>query len=293
MSEYIEQFLNYLKIQRRLSSHTLRAYKTDLAQFEQSLKGKDIIEIAVIDVRNFVHKLHGQKMDPASVSRHLSAIRSLFKYLISEKIVDKNPAKEVSNPKTPTKMPSYLTEDVMEHFLNSPDTETLSGARDRAILELLYATGLRVSELISINKEQINYENRSIVVRGKGKKERLVLFGSYAQEAIKKYLIFRVELESIEGADIDALFLSLRGSRLTQRSIQRIVDKYIEQAGIKYKISPHSLRHSFATHMMNNGADIRSIQELLGHESISTTQRYTHISDKQMFENYDKFHPHK
>ncbi|MBN2693963.1 tyrosine recombinase XerC [bacterium] len=293
MSEYIEQFLNYLKIQRRLSTHTLRAYKTDLAQFEESLKGKELLAITTLDVRNFVHKLHNQKMDPTSVSRHLSAIRSLFKYLIGEKIVDKNPAKEVSNPKTPTKMPSYLTEDVMEHFLNTPDTENLSGARDKAILELLYATGLRVSELVSINKEQIDYENKSIIVKGKGKKERLVLFGSYAQDAIKKYLVFRTELESIEGADIDALFLSLRGTRLTQRSVQRIVDKYIELAGIKYKISPHSLRHSFATHMMNNGADIRSIQEFLGHESISTTQRYTHISDKQMFENYDKFHPHK
>ena len=178
----------------------------------------------------------------------------------------------------------------MARFLDIPDSSTPLGARDKAVLELLYATGLRVSELESLNTEQIDFTNRTIIVKGKGKKERMVLFGSYAAKSIEIYLSQRNALNPDENEK--ALFLNFRGTRLTARSIRRIVNKYIEEADLKLKISPHALRHSFATHMLNNGADLRDIQELLGHASLSTTQRYTHVSVKDMLENYDKFHPH-
>ncbi len=294
IEQHQDKFLEYLKTQRRFSKHTLRAYSTDLEQFINFLKkGYNKITIANITdlhIRSFMHELFNKKLDNISVSRHLSAIKSFFKYLLMEKVIQKNYAASVPNPKFDTKLPKYLKEEEMAMFLELPDTSTVLGARDKAILELLYATGLRVSELESLNIEQIDLNNRAIIVEGKGKKERMVLFGSYASNALELYLKERSSLAINE--EENALFLNFRGTRLTARSVRRVVDKYIDESDLKLKISPHALRHSFATHMLNNGADLRDIQELLGHASLSTTQRYTHVSVQDMLENYDKFHPH-
>ena len=293
MEEHKDKFLNYLKTQRRYSVHTLRAYSTDLEQFINFLKkGYKLIttaDITDVHIRSFMHELYNKKLDNISVSRHLSSIKSFFKYLLTEKAVLKNYAASVPNPKVDTKLPKYLKEEEVAIFLDSPDTSTVLGARDKALLELLYATGLRVSELESLNVEQIDLNNRAIVVKGKGKKERMVLFGTYAAEALELYL---KERDSLIVEEENALFLNFRGGRLTSRSVRRVVNKYIDEADLKLKISPHALRHSFATHMLNNGADLRDIQELLGHASLSTTQRYTHVSVQDMLDNYDKFHPH-
>jgi integrase/recombinase XerC len=289
-----EKFLEYLKTQRRFSEHTLRAYSTDLEQFINFLKksyDKIIIEnITDLHIRSFLHELFNRKLDNISVSRHVSSLKSFFKYLLTEKVVLKNYAASVPNPKSDTKLPKYLKEEEMAQFLDMPDSSTPLGARDKAILELLYATGLRVSELESLNVEQIDLNNKAIIVKGKGKKERMVLFGSYARDALETYLVERVHL--IVNEEEEALFLNFRGTRLTVRSVRRVVNKYIDESDLKLKISPHALRHSFATHMLNNGADLRDIQELLGHASLATTQRYTHVSIQDMLDNYDKFHPH-
>jgi len=293
IEEHKEKFLEYLKVQRRYSKHTLRAYSTDLDQFisflKKGYKTITITDITDTHIRSLMHELYNRKLDNISVSRHLSSIKSFFKYLLIEKVVLKNYAASVPNPKVDTKLPKYLKEEEIALFLDSPDTSTVLGARDKAILELLYATGLRVSELEALNVEQIDLDNKAIVVKGKGKKERMVLFGSYAMEALEHYLKERTTLASEEE---NALFLNFRGGRLTARSVRRVVNKYIEEANLKLKISPHALRHSFATHMLNHGADLRDIQELLGHASLSTTQRYTHVSVQDMLDNYDKFHPH-
>lgn len=295
MQDAVEKFLNYLKTQRRASEHTLRAYETDLKQFTKFMEQKypqvALKVIHEIQIRSYLHVMYQKKLDGISISRHLSALRSFFKYLINEKLMLKNPAEDVPNPKTESKLPKYLHEEEMELFLSIPDGNNALGARDKGILELLYATGLRVSELVSLNVGQIDLKSKSIIVKGKGRKERLVLYGGYAREALECYLKQRGQLIS-ERSD-DALFLNFRGGRLTARSIRRVVDKYIKEADIKLKISPHALRHSFATHMLNHGADIRDIQELLGHASLSTTQRYTHVSVKEMLASYDQFHPHR
>jgi len=293
MNKVIVPFLTYLEKQRRFSKHTIRAYSVDLKQFKQFIESKyknlSIDNIEDIHVRSYLHKMYLDKLDSNSISRHLSTLRTFFKYLLNEKKILKNPMENISNPKKETKLPRYLKEDQMMIFLNMPDITTPLGARDKAILELLYATGLRVSELVSLDITSIDMDNKAIVIEGKGRKDRMVLFGNYAKEALDDYVKLRVLLDS---QDEIALFLNFRGGRLTARSIRRVVNKYIDQAGLLLKISPHSLRHSFATHMLNNGAELRGIQELLGHASLATTQRYTHVSVNEMLDNYDKFHPH-
>ncbi len=293
MEEIIEIFLSYLEKQRRFSKHTIRAYSVDLKQFvlfiEKKYKKITLSTIEDIHIRSYVHQMYLDKLDAVSISRHLSTLRTFFKYLLNEEKILKNPIENISNPRKETKLPKYLKEDEMLTFLSMPDSSTALGSRDKAILELLYATGLRVSELVSLNIDSLDMENKAIVVEGKGKKDRMVLFGEYAKESLENYSSLRVLLDK-EGEN--ALFLNFRGGRLTARSIRRVVNKYIDEAGLYLKISPHSLRHSFATHMLNNGAELRGIQELLGHASLATTQRYTHVSVNEMLENYDKFHPH-
>ncbi len=296
MNDYIDKFLNHLRYQRRFSEHTIRAYETDLSQFKEFIDKKhkeiEIINISALDIRSFLHEMYKNKLDATSICRHLSSLRSFFKYLLSEKFILKNVAEEVKNPHTSIKLPRYLHEEQMFLFLDSINDSSPLGARDKAILELLYASGLRVSELVSLDVNSIDMDSKSIIVLGKGKKERLVLFGEYAKNALLKYFDVREQLLSND-EECDALFLNFRGGRLTDRSIRRVVNIHIEDAGLLLKISPHSLRHSFATHMLNNGADIRDIQEFLGHSSLAATQRYTHVSVQEMLESYDKFHPHK
>lgn len=297
MEREIKKFIDHLRYERNLSEETIRSYSADLAQFsgfldEEFEAGKKhrAKDVDVLSIRSFVGFLHKERRKKSSIERKIVAIRSFFRYLCKEGILNSNPASAISLPKKEKRLPKYLSVDEIFHFLNSPDKTTPQGKRDSAILELLYATGIRVSELVGLNLNDVDFREMTIRVIGKGKKERLLPFGSKALETMKEYLlVFSPKRE--KGPSPDAFFLNLRGGRLTSRSVRRIVDKYIKQTSIMTKISPHSIRHSFATHLLNAGADLRSIQELLGHSSLSTTQKYTHLDAAKLMEVYDKAHP--
>ncbi len=227
----------------------------------------------------------------STIARKLASIRSFFQFCLKKKWLEDNPAKVVSTPKQDKHVPTFLSEEEMKHFLDIPQKpEKALDLRDRALLELLYATGIRVSELVGMDVDDVNFLERLIMVRGKGKKERLLPFGSKAEESLRGYIAQR---SLINKGNIEAtpLFLNYRGKRLTSRSVERIVNKYIRRAALRRKISPHSLRHSFASHLLSRGADLRVIQELLGHESLATTQKYTHIDLRQLLDVYRKSHP--
>lgn len=236
--------------------------------------------------------LHNQKIEKSSISRKISALRSFCKFLLREGVLAQNPAKLVKLPKIPKKIPSHLTVEDCAKLIESPNLSTLLGKRDRAILELLYACGIRVSELSGLNLEDINFKENMVLVKGKGMKERLVPFGRYCHQALLAYLEVRPQtFVSRFQKSGEAVFLNHLGTRITTRSIGRLVEKYVRSSGLAQKISPHGLRHSFATHLLNSGADLRSIQELLGHKQLSTTQKYTHLSIGHLMEQYDKAHP--
>jgi integrase/recombinase XerC len=239
-------------------------------------------------------KLYQEKRKKSSIARKLATLRSFFRFLCREQVLEMNPARLVSSPRLEKKLPKVLSVDDVIRFIETPDTDTVLGKRDRAILELLYATGMRVSELAGINLDHIDFKNESILVRGKGRKERIVPFGSKAKEAMHAYMGMRGELlveAPEEQRDPMALFLNYQGTRITTRSVGRMLDKYVLQCAMAHDVSPHSLRHSFATHMLSAGADLRSIQELLGHARLSTTQIYTQVSMEKLMEVYDKAHP--
>jgi integrase/recombinase XerC len=300
MKDLIEQFGRHLQV-KNSSPHTLRNYLSDLDQFNDYLTPPDdqgqrtAYGIGLLDhqvIREYLSHLYDQKIEKSSMSRKISAIRSFCKFLCSENILKQNPAKLVKLPKVPQKIPSHLTVDDCVKLIESPDVSTPLGLRDRAILELLYACGVRVSELAGLNLEDIDFNEKLILVRGKGKKERLVPFGRHCHGALVAYLEQRRVLLGVSGdSSSAAVFLNHLGTRLTTRSVGRIVEKYARHSGVAQKISPHGIRHSFATHMLNSGADLRSIQELLGHKSLSTTQRYTHLTIGHLMEQYDKAHP--
>jgi integrase/recombinase XerC len=255
----------------------------------------DIRDIDNITIREFMAGLYSKKKKKTSIARKLATLRSFFKYLCREQIVDLNPARLVATPKLEKKLPKYLSVEEIIRFIETPDTDTVLGKRDRAILELLYASGMRVSELVNLNLADVDFKNRSLWVRGKGRKERVVPFGRKALEALEVYLTVRGQLlvEAIDGEpDALALFLNYQGTRITTRSVGRLIDKYAKMcADVNPDVSPHSLRHSFATHLLNAGADLRAIQELLGHARLTTTQVYTHVSAEKLIEVYDKAHP--
>jgi integrase/recombinase XerC len=235
-------------------------------------------------------QLHEKRLKKSTLARKLAAIRSFLQFCVKKKWIAENPAKVVATPKQEKLIPSFLSEEEMANFLEVPGSKRPLDLRDKAILEVLYATGIRVSELVGINMEDVNLGERLVRVRGKGKKERLVPFGRIAEEGLKSYLRTRsLFLEDRIGEK--ALFLNYQGERITARSVERIVDKYIRQTALKRKISPHSLRHSFASHLLGRGADLRVIQELLGHESLATTQKYTHLNLGQLLDVYRKSHP--
>lgn len=282
----MHSFYDYLQYEQTVSSHTLRNYMSDIKQFYTYIQGKHIDhwrKVTPLIVRAYLGNLF-QKNNKASIARKLSSIKHFIQYLAKHHILEKDFSELLSSPKQEKKLPKILDVDEMFHFLETPDTATLLGKRDRAILELLYATGIRVSELVGINKEDISWETQTLKVRGKGRKERIVPFGDKAKNALKDYLENRLQNSS-------AFFLNHRGNRLTTRSIARLIDKYILLCGSNRKISPHVLRHSFATHLLSAGANLRDIQELLGHESLSTTQKYTQVSVDKLMEVYDKSHP--
>lgn len=299
MRKSIDSFLDYLRFQRNYSSHTVRNYQGDLLQFYQYLtRGREDIrihprEIDHISIRDFLGHLHQKGNAKTSLARKLASIRSFFRYLYKEGKVPSNPARLVSNPRLPERTPRFLSVREVETILELPDSETDRGVRDRAILELLYASGLRISELVQINLEDLLLAQRLIKVYGKGKKERLVPFGKKAKQALLLYLGKRAALLRRQRTlrEPNAFFLNLRGSRLSARSIERSLKEYIKGSALLLDVHPHLFRHSFATHLLSNGADLRCIQELLGHEKLSTTQKYTHLSIEDLLRVYRSTHP--
>ncbi len=339
MNIAIAKYLEYLSAVRNSSPHTISNYGKDLGQFvaylsPPGLEPPALSAVTHNTIREFVGHLHDQGLQKSSIARKLAALRSFFKYCVREELLKENPARLVPTPKLPKRIPSVLSAEEMNGFLNQlaemgPSSGSSGGEispkggrskeiappglpaklrdeglllrRDRALLELLYAAGLRVSELTGLNVGDIEQKERMLRVRGKGDKERIVPYGTKAQEALGKYWPLREELllqaSSSRGRHrhaphTEAVFLNYAGRRLTQRSVGRIVKKYVRLVNVNWDLHPHSLRHAFATHLLADGADLRAIQELLGHQSLSTTQKYTHASIRQLMDIYDKSHPH-
>jgi len=298
MKRLASRFLAYLLDERNYSPATIRSYRSDLDQFLVFLGsrggGGDPSPEAIdpLVVRAFLGWLHERKDSRATIARKLAAVRSFFRYLVREGVLAENPARPVRTPRQEKKLPRFLDESEIRILLETPWTATLKGKRDRALLELLYATGMRVGELVSIDLEDVDLAEETILVLGKGSKERHVLFGGKAKAALLDYLAARRSSPGrAAGRATDALFVNKGGTRLTDRSVRRILAARLRECAVKHRISPHGLRHSFATHLLDHGADLRAIQELLGHASLSTTQRYTHVSTEQMLRIYNKSHP--
>lgn len=303
MQKFIDDFLRHLKYERNSSEHTLRNYESDLIQFYDHLAPADKkgdrrrVEIRDIDnltIREYMSSLYEKKKKKSSIHRKVAALRTFFKFLCREGVIEVNPAKLVASPRVERKLPNHLTIEQMVKFIETPEVETVLGKRDRAMLELLYASGVRVSELVTLDLSDIDFNNNSLRVKGKGRKERIAPFGEHAKKALQDYLSVRGELlleADHDKADPSAVFMNYQGTRITPRSVGRMIDKYVKQCAEVHHISPHSLRHSFATHLLDAGADLRTIQELLGHARLSTTQQYTHVSMDKLMEVYDKSHP--
>jgi integrase/recombinase XerC len=293
----VARFIDYLRDQKRVSPQTLRAYRNDLQQFGQFLAdehcagpapGPDGIDN--LAVRGFVARLSREGLEKASIARKLSAVRSFLRHAVRDGRIEHSPAERVPTPRIPRPLPNTLTVDEMFNLLDRIDDDSVAASRDRAILELLYATGLRVSELVALDVGDLDMMGKVVRVIGKGNKERMVPFGDPAARSMQRWLK-RARALRAKGHAGDAVFLNLRGSRLTDRSVRRVLDRRLKEAAIFARLSPHALRHSFATHMLGSGADLRAIQELLGHASLSTTQRYTHVSTDAMMRVYDQAHP--
>ena len=303
MQNYLDDFLKHLKYERNLSEHTLRNYESDMVQFYDYIAPLDknderrevpIRSIDNLTIREYMATLYEKKKKKSSIHRKVATLRTFFRFLCREEILDNNPAMLVSSPRVDRKLPNHLSIEQMVRFIETPETETVLGKRDRAILELLYASGLRVSELVGLNLLDIDFKNQTLRVKGKGRKERMVPFGNHAKAALEIYLGVRGEL--LIEADPDdrdplAVFMNYQGTRITTRSVGRMLDKYCKECTDIPHVSPHALRHSFATHLLDAGADLRTIQELLGHVRLSTTQQYTHVSTDRLMEVYDKAHP--
>ncbi len=304
MEQLLTQFFEHLRYERNVSEHTLRNYRIDLGQFYDHLapadaqtgarREFDIKQIDHITIREWLSQLHAAQKQKTSIARKLAALRTFFQFLLREGIVEMNAAKLVATPRLEKKLPNHLSLEETVRFIETPDIETDLGKRDRAILEMLYGTGMRVSELVKLDLRDIDFENKMARVMGKRRKPRVVPFGEPAKHALLHYYTVRSGL--LQNAPLaeratQAVFLNYQGTRITTRSVGRMVDKYILICAGIHNISPHSLRHSFATHLLDNGADLRHIQELLGHARISTTQIYTHVSMEKLIEVYDRTHP--
>ena len=303
MQQLVEQFLEHLRYERNVSVHTLRNYRIDLEQFLAHLAGPEsnkkratpsVEEIDHLTIREWLASLHSAQKSKSSIARKLAALRTFFQFLVREGLLELNPAKLVSTPRQEKKLPNHLSVEEAVRFIESPDTQTDLGKRDRAMLELMYATGVRVAELTTMNLGDIDFRSQLIRVTGKRRKQRVVPFGDPAGDALRSYLKIREKFlfnAPVSTRDEEALFLNYQGTRITTRSVGRMVDKYIRLCAGMHNISPHALRHSFATHLLDSGADLRDIQELLGHARLSTTQVYTHVSMEKLIEVYDKAHP--
>jgi len=292
MKKRIDEFLAYLEHEKNASPHTLEAYARDLRQLEAYLAGKraDWRTSGNVALRGFLAGLYEAGRKKSTIGRKLAAVRSFYDYAARRRWIEINPARVLATPRQDKNVPSFLSEEEMARFLDLPSSDGPLDLRDRAVLELLYASGIRVSELTATNLEDVGFNDRLIRVRGKGKKERLVPFGRTAETSLRSWLKARPVVLG-ERLGQNAMFLNYKGGRLTPRSVERIVRKYILRTAISRRISPHSLRHSFASHLLGRGADLRAIQELLGHASLATTQKYTHLDLKQLLDVYKKSHP--
>ena len=293
MEQYIDDFINFIKIERNLANNTVEAYATDLVDYLDNLESHGIDTIHDIksdDIAQFIMKLSQQKLSSFTISRKLSAIRMFHKFLLGEDYCTENPAALISFPKLSQKLPLYLDIAEVENLLEQPDIEDRFGLRDRALLECGYATGVRVSELISIKIQDIFWDDELVRVFGKGSKMRLIPIGESALEYMESYLqTSRPLLLSLTKTDI--FFLNYRGQKLSRMGFWKILRKYVISAGIAKQVSPHTLRHSFATHLIEGGADLRAVQEMLGHVSIASTQIYTHLDREYLKEVHRTFHP--
>lgn len=296
MDDQIEQFLGYLGASRNASAMTVKSYAEDLAHFMRFLDDSDagVASWDGVDIRllrRYLGALQTGGYRKTTVARRLSCLRSFFAYLIRQHVIQADPALGLSAPRLEDRLPKVVTTEVMEALLQAPDPGTPAGLRDRAILELLYATGVRGSELEAMDVADVEFRAREIRVLGKGSKERVVIFGEAAQEALAEYLAHgRPRFLPSAGAE-PALFLNRLGTRLQVRSVRNILDKYVALVGEQLHLSPHALRHSFATHLLDGGADLRSVQELLGHTNLGTTQIYTHVSNQRLREAFRHAHP--
>jgi len=293
VEQQVDDFINFLTIERNLADNTIQAYATDLVAYIDFLESKRIISFRDVDasvISSYLVSLSTQKYSSFSIARKLSAIRMLHRFLTSENITEYNPAENISFPKLSHRLPIVLNHEEMERLLSQPDTSEKLGIRDRALLEFAYATGVRVSELISISLPDLMFDQSMIRVFGKGSKMRVIPVGEEAMQAVNDYLENSRSLLEKAATD-ETLFLNLRGKKLSRMGFWKILRKYVVQAAIKKQMSPHSLRHTFATHLIEGGADLRAVQEMLGHVSISSTQIYTHLDREYLKEIHRTFHP--
>jgi integrase/recombinase XerC len=284
MNRYLDKFVSYLEIEKNYSPHTVLNYRLDLEEFLRFIGELPVEKVNYLLLRKFLAEMRVRHYRPRTVARKLSSLRSFFKFLQREGLVQENPAVLVMSPKLDKTLPKFLTEEEMVKFIEAPLVAAVSGRRDRAIFETLYSTGIRVSELVGLDVGHVDMIGNIAKVSGKGKKERLVPIGDKALEAIRDYLQTRRHKSN-------ALFLNKNGTRLSDRGVRNIMNKHITAVSLSRNISPHVLRHSFATHLLNRGADLRSVQELLGHVNLSTTQIYTHVTTDRLKEVYNKAHP--
>lgn len=289
--KYVLEFLKYIDLEKNYSNYTLINYKDDLS-FYLDFLNKENIDVLDSDykvIRNYLSYMYNKKYSSKTISRHISSLRSFYKYMLKENYIVKNPMTLISNPKQESKLPHFLYYNELETILNIPDKSTPLGQRDSVILELLYSTGIRVSELVNIKLKDINLSTRKIRILGKGNKERIVLYGEYLKNLLDIYL--NDGREKLVKNNQEYLILNKNGSGLTTRGVRVIIDNILKKGEIDFHISPHVLRHTFATHMLDSGADLKSVQELLGHENLSTTQIYTHVSNERLRKVYLSTHP--
>ena len=279
--KWVDSFLSYLKYEKNFSDYTVKSYKIDLYEFYDFCSNNKIdIEL----IRNYLKKLYEKKYKCKTISRKVSSLKSYFKYLESQNLIDENPMRLISNPKIDKTLPNYLNYDDLEKLLSYPDIETKFGLRDALILEMLYSSGVRVSELVNIKLKDINFNERKILILGKGNKERYVYYGFKCEKLIEKYL-------KLDHKNSEYFLIGKSKDKINEREVRKIVTDTAKKANIKVHVSPHTLRHTYATHMLNEGADLKSVGDLLGHESLSTTQIYTHVSNERLRQVYLKAHP--
>jgi integrase/recombinase XerC len=297
MEEGLAEFLRHLALERNASEHTVKSYREDLTQaleFFRGRLGRQSLDCSLLTtrlLRAYLAWLHEQGYARATIGRRMAAVRSWCRFLCRQGTLTVNPADGLRAPRQDKKLPHFLSEEAIRRLLEAPPADTPLGLRDRAVLETLYSAGLRVSELTGLNLTDVDMDSGLATIRGKGKRERLALLGPQATAALTTWLQQRADIAGGRGRPQPAVFLNKNGSRLSSRSVGRLLEKYLALAGLDPRTSPHTLRHSFATHLLDRGADIRSVQELLGHRSLGTTQIYTHVTTNRLRDSYDKAHP--